>query len=381
MAVNPREQGIVRGWCPDAWRPMMAGDGLLVRVKPRLGRMSVAQAGGLCKAALAFGSGLLDVTRRGNFQIRGVAEARWPALLDYLVSHRLVDDDGERESRRNILVAPEWEADDDTVRIANELLGRLAEFPALPGKFLFVIDARPAPVLAGEPGDLRVEREPGGGLILRAEGRPDGVKLAAGEAVDALLEVAQWFVASGGVTARRMALHEARLPDWAAGDTPPMPALAPMVPGQRTSGVAYGLPFGRIDATTLLRLMESPGTQGLRLTPWRLILVEGASLTEFPGICTDPAEPLMRIDACPGSSGCPQATVETRTLARLIGPVVPGRLHVSGCAKGCASSRPADVMLTGRDGRYDLAFNARADAKPLHRGLDSTEVLSRLGVV
>ena len=30
----------VRGWCPDAWRPMAAGDGLIVRVKPRLGRLS-----------------------------------------------------------------------------------------------------------------------------------------------------------------------------------------------------------------------------------------------------------------------------------------------------------------------------------------------------
>ena len=31
--------GVVRGWCPNAWRPMAAGDGLLVRVRPRLGRL------------------------------------------------------------------------------------------------------------------------------------------------------------------------------------------------------------------------------------------------------------------------------------------------------------------------------------------------------
>lgn len=26
---------VVKGWCPDAWRPMATGDGLLMRIKPR----------------------------------------------------------------------------------------------------------------------------------------------------------------------------------------------------------------------------------------------------------------------------------------------------------------------------------------------------------
>ena len=35
-----------KGWCPGAWRPMASGDGLLVRVRPRLGRLTASAGGG-----------------------------------------------------------------------------------------------------------------------------------------------------------------------------------------------------------------------------------------------------------------------------------------------------------------------------------------------
>ncbi|WP_395337470.1 cobalamin biosynthesis protein CobG [Novosphingobium sp. BL-8H] len=379
MALSSQVEGVVRGWCPDAWRPMMAGDGLLVRVKPHLGRVSVAQAIGLCEAALTYGNGLLDLTRRANFQLRGVDHLQWPALLERLQALDLVDDDAEREGRRNLLVAPEWQTDDDTVRIASELYGRLHDLPRLPGKIGFVIDAGPAPALICEPGDFRIERACSGRLMLRADGRSEGVELTDGTEVDALLALARWFVDSGGLQARRMARHSAALPDWAIGDVRSAQPLRSMLPGERTGGTAYGLPFGRVEASTLMNVMERPGVTGLRLTPWRVILVEGAAGIDIPGLSTDPAEPLLRVDACPGKPACSQASVVTRELARRIAPLVRGRLHVSGCAKGCASSQPADVMLTGRDGRYDLAFNARADAEPLFRGMDSADIPGRLG--
>jgi len=36
QAKAPSSGATVRGWCPTAWRPMMVGDGLLVRVRPPL---------------------------------------------------------------------------------------------------------------------------------------------------------------------------------------------------------------------------------------------------------------------------------------------------------------------------------------------------------
>ncbi|MDX1464635.1 MAG: cobalamin biosynthesis protein CobG, partial [Halomonas sp.] len=54
----------VRGWCPGAWRPMATGDGLLVRVRPPMGRLTRAQMLSLCEAAETWGSGLIELTRR-----------------------------------------------------------------------------------------------------------------------------------------------------------------------------------------------------------------------------------------------------------------------------------------------------------------------------
>ena len=37
----------VKGWCPGALRPMLSGDGLVLRVRPHGGRLSQAQAAGI----------------------------------------------------------------------------------------------------------------------------------------------------------------------------------------------------------------------------------------------------------------------------------------------------------------------------------------------
>ena len=38
-----------KGWCPGAYRPMMSGDGLVVRVRPVLARLTQAQVLGLVR--------------------------------------------------------------------------------------------------------------------------------------------------------------------------------------------------------------------------------------------------------------------------------------------------------------------------------------------
>ncbi|MCI4592080.1 cobalamin biosynthesis protein CobG [Sphingobium sp. BYY-5] len=362
---------------------MMAGDGLLMRVKPRLGRLTQAEVAGLCAAAIAHGNGQIDVTRRANLQIRGVSEATWPKLLECLLDLDLVDSDADREGVRNILIAPDWQDDDASHRIGCELLERLdelPELPELPDKVGFVIDTGPAPVLTGKPGDFRLERTVDGAIMLRADGRTNGVVVERHREVDALIALAHWFAASGGAQAGRMARHDKPLPIWAAGTDKPAPSLPPLVPGRWDRGAAYGVAFGRLNADTFARMMDGQGGQGVRITPWRILLVEGEGApADYPGLSSDPAERLLRIDACPGSPDCPQASVETRNLARRLAPHVTGRLHVSGCAKGCATSSPADVVLTGRDGRYGLSFDARAGTEPVKAGLSAADVLAHFG--
>ncbi|MGN8000085.1 cobalamin biosynthesis protein CobG [Sphingomonas sp. 22176] len=367
----------VRGWCPDAWRPMAAGDGLLVRVKPRLARLTRAQLLGLCEVALAHGNGLIDLTSRGNLQIRGVTEAGWRTLVERLIALDLVDADPEAEKRRNVLVAPDWQAGDDTHRIAVDLLAALDAVPVLPGKMGFVVDAGPRPLLSDAPGDFRIERDGAGGLILRADGRTNGAFVAVGDEAAALVRLAHWFVETGGAASGRMVRHAAPLPSWAAEHIAPAAPVGPIAPGRHPLGTALAVPFGQLDAAALAGAAVGAVT-GIRITPWRTILAEGVGL-QATGLIGDPADPLLRADACVGAPACPQASVETRTLARALAPLVPGRLHVSGCAKGCARAQAAEVVVTGRDGRYDLAFDARAGAPPSHRGLTPDTLLALFG--
>ncbi len=368
---------VVKGWCPDAWRPMMAGDGLLVRVRPPLGRLTAAQVEGLCEAANVHGNGQIDLTARANLQLRGVTEAGWPALLEELQALGLVDPDPMSEGRGAILVNPDWHEGDDTHAIGHEFRMRLAELPELPGKVGFVIDAGPAPVLMGASGDFRIERSADGDLLLRADGRPRGVTVTPASAVDALIRLAHWFVESGGQAAGRMARHGAALPELASGAVLPAPASEPLRPGAHPMGAVYGLPFGRIDAAELAAFVRAHRV-ALRLTPWRMLLAEGMAPVPAAAMVLEDA-PILHVDACVGAPACPQASVATRDLATRLAPLVDGHLHVSGCAKGCARARAADWVLTGREGAFDLARHARAGAAPLHTGLTPERAVALLG--
>src|SRR5688572_14311502 len=74
-----------RGYCPSVWTPMPSGDGLIVRVRPRHARASARHVAALARLAPASGNGIIELTRRGNLQIRGVSAASWPSLRAELV--------------------------------------------------------------------------------------------------------------------------------------------------------------------------------------------------------------------------------------------------------------------------------------------------------
>lgn len=372
----------VKGWCPGALRPMLSGDGLVVRVRPRYAALSRDQVLALCDAAGRFGTGSIDLTNRANLQIRGVTEAGWPKLMEALAAADLIDEDAETEQRRNLLVAPYWVAGDDTHRITGLLLDRLKELPELPAKVGFAIDAGSAPLLSRDSADFRIERSDTGELLVRADGRKKGVVVATPQAaVDALITLAHWFVESGGPSVGRMRRHNAPLPDWAASsvypaDTAPVPAL-----GIQPAGTLYGLVFGQVDANNLKAALEKSNATGVRLTPWRRLLLEGGTPgLPCKGLVLDNGAPELSADACAGAPGCDQATVPTRDLASRLSGAVAGHLHVSGCCKGCARRLASEVCVTGRDGCYDVIFNGRADGEPDITGLTASQVLEYFGV-
>lgn len=367
---------IVQGWCPGAHRPMMSGDGLVVRVRPRLARLDTTQVLGLCALSGRYGNGTIDLTNRANLQLRGVREEDHQALLAELSALDLLDREPGIEVRRNILVSPLYNPGDLTARLAQGLIDRLADLPDLPAKFGFAVDTGAQRLLAGDSADIRLERS-STGLILRADGVDTGRAVTEGEAIDRLIDLARWFSTQHTQDSHRMArlIATHKLPgDWQGAV--PVAKARPLVPGKTPTGAAYGAPFGQLPAVELANLIRATNARGLRVTPWRLILLEGGAAISAPVFVTDGTDPLMTTDACPGAPFCPQAQVETREMARALAPRVKGSLHVSGCAKGCARMGPADVTLVGNAGKFDLVTCGRAGDEPDKRGLDPETVMS-----
>ena len=312
---------MIRGWCPTVHAPMPSGDGPLVRVKPFGGRLPAGALHALAAAVAAYGNGVVELTGRGNLQIRGVHDAR--AFARAMVEAGLADADPAREARRNVVAVPP--CDDALVAEAEALL---AATDGLPPKFCVVVW--------------------GSDVFL------DGQPVASLRQALASTDTAQ--AGAGGTLA-----HSARL---RGRFVLPLP-----LQGARGEGSGYLLhpPFGATDAAALAGLAGS--VPELRMTPWRAFL----SPVPVAGFAASPGS----IAACSGAPACPRASVPTRTdAARLAGSGF-GNLHVSGCAKGCAHPQAA-MTLVGRDGRYDLVRHGRAGDAPERRGLTLDQAMAAL---
>ena len=378
----------VKGWCPGALRPMMSGDGLIVRVRPRLAELTALQVDGLAELSMRHGNGFIQLTNRANLQIRGVSEPALASLTEGLAALALLDDDAGVESQRNIVVSPFWSetADHpflDTRAIATSLAAGLAAPDAkrLPGKFGFAVDiAAGMRYLSNVSADIRIETA-GPDLIVRADGSDLGRRVTMpAEAISAAMELVDWFAASGGIGPDgrgRMRSHlakGARLPAILAGDTEPSPAAGPCHPGTYTGGVCVSFAFGQISAGQLQQLAGKI-RKPVRLTPWRSLFVQSTNLPGGmhlnDGLITSDLDPLLRVTACTGAPGCPHAHAETRLLARKLAGSVPrgSHLHVSGCVKGCAHPGTATVTLVADITGFSVIRNGRPDDPPVSAGL------------
>ena len=351
---------IRKGWCPGALRPMPAGDGLLLRIRPHGSRLAPVQVAGLAALSRSFGNGQVDLGSRATLQLRGFKEGDLPQVHRRLAALDLLDDDPRHEARRNIITTPFWRKGDGTLFLVRQLEAVLRDGPDLPPKFGFSVDTGQYAALQDASADIRIERA-GDDLLLRADGMASGERVSRETVMPRLVKVLEWFAASGH---RRMAQAvSAGLKPPLDADTAPDRQASPQ-DLLRAAPFLFA-PFGSATSEALSGL----ASHGLRLTPWRAVLPEG----DVDGRLwlADPDDALRRVSACTGAPGCASASVETRALARKLACHVPqGRhLHVSGCAKGCAHPAPATVTLTGREGRFDLVPDGSAAGKPLLCGL------------
>lgn len=157
-------------------------------------------------------------------------------------------------------------------------------------------------------------------------------------------------------------------------------------------GLALGVapPQGRLTPEMLrgaARIARHLGDGSLRLSPWQSLVLTNLDPDQITqaqgelstlGLLCHCHEPLARISACTGSSGCAKAQGETKAdavaLAALLGPGVPGSVHLSGCPRSCAVAHVAPATLLARSpGRYDLYMrDARLPGFGALRGIDLT---------
>lgn len=358
-----------RGTCPTLHAPMLTGDGLLARVRV-LGRvLSPTQFMEIARLAERHGNGLVEVTARGNLQVRGLTPRSAPqfaeavAALVAIESGLVVDvsplaglDPSEAMDPRGLA---------ERIRVAAEpLVNRLGP------KVSVVVDGNGQVSLAGIKADIRLTAQtPQTWLMTLGGAKPQAVDEAA--AFSTTMAVLGALAAIG--------------PDARATDLFPAPVTKP---GKHTAPVAWpgeitlrtghcgaiALPFGQIEADSLVGLataMAAEGLDYLRLAPDHVLLVDGMSAALLQqaddlGFVTRADDPRRHISACSGSQGCASGLIAARQIALRLAEqgVTEQHLHVSGCSKGCAHPGPARVTLVGRTDGIGLVIDGRAGDTP-----------------
>lgn len=389
-------EGARRGWCPSLARPMPTGDGLLARIHPPLGRLTPAQMRAVAEGARAHGNGHVDVTARGNLQIRGVSEASAPRLACALAEAGLGDTRADAGPQRLTLTAPltgldrSEKIDVPALARAVEAAGRAV--PGLPPKTLIAIDGGGAHGLGGAEADFFLFAEAPGRLAfgLAGEGGPLRCGVLPERRASAVLGLALTaFAEIGGRRVRDLDPRQRAVIAAVAGffplePTPLAPTSAPAAPGlvalsEEISALLVQAPFGRCTADGLEQVAALAGTEDVRLSAERgLALIAPTRRTAAlraelarAGFIVAPDDPRRRVAACPGAPACRSGTTpvpdHAARLAQALAPLAGLTAHVSGCAKGCAHPGPADLTLVGRDGAYDVVLAGPPSGEPATR--------------
>lgn len=409
----PARETLRRGWCPSTLRPMETGDGWLVRLHPPGSALTPRQLGRIAALAREMGNGLVEISARGNLQLRGVTAQTHPELVEALLAEKLVDEAEGDGPQRLVLTSPLAGRDPsdllDADALAQAIEARSRPIAGLPAKTCVVVDGGGTLALDGFAADLRVIAVDADAVVI---GLPQGRwigPVAPANAAEIAAKLLLGFAAAhrtAPARVRRMRdLPEVKLTALIAAcnlaeTQAPAKRPAPIRAGLPSLGssrfaATIGLPFGRSDAATLARLTadaEAKGVGEIRFSPWRglaflgLDQCGGAALLAVAdelGLITQDMDPRLSVQACAGAPACLRG--ETRTmedaglLAEAAAPLLAAgaSLHLSGCVKSCANPGAADLTLVGQAGRYDVVFGGTTRDKPAQQ-LDLSQIVQRL---
>lgn len=307
-------------------------DGSVLRLRLPGGRIPVGGWEQLADLAES-GDGQVQLTSRGNLQVRGVDTAGTPPgnLAGTGFS-----------PGPSIIASPLARLDP----LVDALEIRLAR-TAASSRLLLGVDDGSGDILAERP-DLGLQVvESGARLIEHGQ--------LVGEPQETALLLDQIAAAASDCTPQS---RPAR-----AGSGSPLPPVGwlPAADGSVTLGA--GLPLGMLDAKVarMLGVIDVETTA----TPWRSLLIHDLSESVAEqvvrvlaplGLIFDANSPLLRVSACIGLPSCRHALSDVRADAlQAAVSGAPGRLHFVGCARNCGRPRQEHTLYqaTG-DGEYEV---------------------------
>jgi precorrin-3B synthase len=357
--------------CPGALQVHRAADGALARVRLPGGMIGPRQLEALAHAANRFGSPAMELTSRGNIQIRGIRDDEAAVAVADAVAAAGLLPSPTHERVRNIVASPlsgrvggtadvrEW------VRRLDAAVCAEPDLAALPGRFWFSIDDGRGDVsgLAADAG----AHVTGDSAALLLAGRDTGVRITPPDVVPTLISIAQRFV-----EIRDDAWRIAELVDTSAlldglprsvepGATwPPVSRPPAGWISQDDGRVALGAvaPLGVLQAriAEYLAAIDAP----MVITPWRSVLVfdlddgvaDAALRVLAPmGLVFDEGSPWLDVSACTGSPGCEHSAADVRADAtRAVDDPSTTHRHFVGCERACGSPPVGEVLIATGDG-------------------------------
>jgi len=379
---------MIRGACPSIDRPMETGDGLLTRLTPVSGCFTPAELSKIAMAASECGNGVLEVSTRGNLQVRGLSASTLPTFMTRIDEARL-------KLNRNVpvVVNPLAGFVSDEIKDPRDMQARLRAalqetdlFERLSPKTSIIVDSGSAFNLSRLIGDIRLkavcdEKRTGwhiytGRTEARSKlfGKADNDELAVATVMELLTRIA-----THGKSARGRDLEIVDFTDLTSSFETPIAPSSPHVKSQIPVGVfalksgafavGLALAYGTTNSESILLLArdaESAGAKKIEPAQAKTILVSEMDETaaqEFQesvaahGYICDPHDPRLKIITCAGTPACKSGFIKTHDLANEIVAEYAADLkgdicvHISACEKRCAQpGRPAIEILGGEAG-------------------------------
>jgi precorrin-3B synthase len=353
--------------CPGMLTLHPARDGDVARIRLPGGYVTSRLWSAIAELACEFGDGNVDITARGNVQVRGLPPGAAAALASRAAQAGLLPS-GPHDRARNITASPlSGLGGRPPLRgLVQQLDAAIVADPklaALPGRFVFAVDDGTGGA-ALDRCDIGLRRS-GRQTELLIAGRSAGILLPASAAVTAVIAAARAAVALGvGASVARIR----DLPGGGAAMASVMggvvgPASPPdggrlslgAVSLARRDVVVAGAPLGRLTAAqmtvtgSLLRRADvlRLAAAGRIVIPLAVSTAAAAARLAGAGLLTNDEDMMSGVSACSGMA-CSRSVADVRALARPL----PGRplTHWAGCARGCGAPADADLIVaTGPD--------------------------------